>query len=80
MTLRNERLHYTAIYLKLNHLHSVMPKRTYEKDANKVEAAQDFEELVKDKRAIWRANSVKARQRQRRYKNRLTKEILKNFY
>ena len=57
-----------------------MPKRTYEKDANKVEAAQDFEELVKDKREIWRANSVKARQRQRRYKNRLTKEILKNFY
>ena len=57
-----------------------MPKRTYEKDANIVESAQDLEELVKDKRAIWRANSVKARQRQRRYKNRLTKEILKNFY
>ena len=80
MTHRNERLYYPSIYLKLSHLHSVMPKRTYEKDANIVESAQDLEELVKDKRAIWRANSVKARQRQRRYKNRLTKEILKNFY
>ncbi len=56
-----------------------MTKRTYERDGRKVELAEEFEEIVKDKREGWRANTTKARQRQRRYKNRLTREILKNY-
>ena len=56
-----------------------MTKRTYEIDADKVEVAQDFEEVVKDKRENWRANITKRRQRQRRYKKRLTKQLLKKY-
>tara|TARA_Y100001936_G_C15528288_1_gene386278 strand:- start:36 stop:209 length:174 start_codon:yes stop_codon:yes gene_type:complete len=55
-----------------------MTKRTYEKDADFVEIADDLENLVADKRKGWRASPAKARRRQRRYKNRLTSEILKN--
>ena len=54
-----------------------MTKRTYEKDADFVEIADDLENLVADKRIAWRASATKARRRQRRYKNRLTYEILK---
>ena len=54
-----------------------MTKRTYEKDADFVEIADDLENLVADKRKSWRASATKARRRQRRYKNRLTYEILK---
>ena len=54
-----------------------MTKRTYEKDADFVEIADDLENLVADKRISWRASATKARRRQRRYKNRLTSEILK---
>ena len=54
-----------------------MSRRTYEKDADFVEVADDLENLVADKRIIWRASATKARRRQRRYKNRLTYEILK---
>ena len=54
-----------------------MTKRTYEKDADFVEIADDLENLVSDKRKGWRASPAKARRRQRRYKNRLTSEILK---
>ena len=32
-----------------------MTKRTYEIDADNIEVAQDFEEIVKDKREHWRA-------------------------
>ena len=53
-----------------------MTRRTYETDGKRVEVAEDLDELVSDKRAGWRANPAKARRRQRRYKNRLTKEIL----
>ncbi len=53
-----------------------MPRRTYERDGQKIELADDVEELVSDKRAGWRANAAKARRRQRRYKKRLTNEIL----
>ena len=56
-----------------------MTKRTYELDANNIEIAQDFEEIVKDKREHWRANTTKSRQRQRRYKKRLTKHLLKKY-
>ena len=56
-----------------------MTKRTYEIDANNIEVAQDFEEVVKDKRENWRANITKKRQRQRRYKKRLTKQLLKKY-
>ena len=56
-----------------------MTKRTYEIDADIIEVAQDFEEVVKDKRENWRANITKRRQRQRRYKKRLTKQLLKKY-
>lgn len=53
-----------------------MTRRTYETDGKRIEVADDLVELVSDKRAGWRANPAKARRRQRRYKKRLTKEIL----
>ena len=56
-----------------------MAKRTYEMEADNIEVAQDFEEVVKDKRENWRANLTKSRQRQRRYKKRLTKQLLKKY-
>ncbi len=56
-----------------------MIKRTYEIYADNIEVAQDFEEVVKDKRENWRANITKRRQRQRRYKKRLTKQLLKKY-
>ena len=56
-----------------------MTKRTYEIDADNIEVAQDFEAVVKDKRENWRANITKRRQRQRRYKKRLTKQLLKKY-
>lgn len=56
-----------------------MTKRTYEIDGDNIEVAQDFEEVVKDKRENWRANITKRRQRQRRYKKRLTKQLLKKY-
>ena len=56
-----------------------MTKRTYEIDVDNIEVAQDFEEVVKDKRENWRANITKIRQRQRRYKKRLTKQLLKKY-
>ena len=56
-----------------------MTIRTYEIDADTIEVAQDFEEVVKDKRENWRANITKSRQRQRRYKKRLTKQLLKKY-
>jgi hypothetical protein len=42
----------------------------------KIEIASDLDDLVVDKRKSWRANSSKANQRQRRYKKRLTKQII----
>ncbi len=56
-----------------------MSKRTYETDAKNIEIARDFEEIVKDKREHWRASITKSRQRQRRYKKRLTKQLLKKY-
>ena len=53
-----------------------MAKRTYEKDGLKIEIARDLDDFVVDKRESWRANSSKANQRQRRYKKRLTKQII----
>lgn len=54
-----------------------MPKRTSPKDAAKVETVDDLEEIVLDKREGWRANAAKARRRQRRYKKRLTDELVR---
>ena len=54
-----------------------MSRRTYEQDAYFVEVADDLENIVTDKRLGWRSSPTKARRRQRRYKNRLTFEILK---
>ena len=56
-----------------------MTRRTYEIDALSIDVAGDFEEVVKDKRENWRANITKNRQRQRRYKKRLTKQLLKKY-
>ena len=53
-----------------------MPKRTYENTANHVSNATDLEILVTDKREHWRANTSKANQRQRRYKKRITKQLV----
>ena len=54
-----------------------MTKRTYERDAVLIEIADDLENIVRDKREIWRANPSKATRRQRRYKRRLLNELLK---
>ena len=54
-----------------------MARRTREADAELIETVDDLEELVQDKRQNWRANSSKARRRQRRYKNRLTQELMR---
>ena len=53
-----------------------MPKRTYENSASQVSNATDLEILVTDKREHWRANTSKANQRQRRYKKRITKQLV----
>ena len=58
----------------------VMTRRTYEADAEHIETADDLDDLVHDKREGWRANSSKARRRQRRYKKRLTNELLRMDY
>ena len=57
-----------------------MTRRTYEADAEQIETADDLDDLVQDKREGWRANSSKARRRQRRCKKRLTHELLKIDY
>ena len=57
-----------------------MTRRTYEADANHIETADDLDDLVQDKREGWRASSSKARRRQRRYKKRLTNELLRMDY
>ena len=57
-----------------------MTRRTYEADAEHIETADDLDDLVHDKREGWRANSSKARRRQRRYKKRLTNELLRMDY
>ena len=57
-----------------------MPRRTYERDGQTIESVDDVDELVTDKRAGWRANAAKARRRQRRYKKRLTNEMLHSDY
>ena len=58
----------------------VMTRRTYEADAEHIETVDDLDDLVQDKRKGWRANSSKARRRQRRYKKRLTNELLRMDY
>ena len=53
-----------------------MPKRTYENSAYEVLQATDIQKLVNDKGEHWRASTSKANQRQRRYKKRITKQLL----
>ena len=57
-----------------------MARRTYGADAEYIETADDLDDLVQDKRESWRANSSKARRRQRRYKKRVTHELIRNDY
>ena len=52
-----------------------MTRRTTPADAGQVQKADDLEDLVQDKRAGWRADGARARRRQRRYKNLLTRQI-----
>ena len=54
-----------------------MARRTREADAELIETVDDLDELDQDKRQSWRANAIKARRRQRRYKNRLTNELVR---
>jgi hypothetical protein len=54
-----------------------MPKRTSPTDAQDITQADDLQHTVHDKRETWRANSTKARRRQRRYTGLLTRELLK---
>ena len=54
-----------------------MPKRTYTTDLNDWDEATDLHHIVKDKRASKRANSEKARRRNRRYEKRLLNAQLK---
>ena len=52
-----------------------MPKRTTPSDAEDVVVADDLQHVVHDKREGWRANSTKARRRQRRYNKLLTQHL-----
>ena len=56
---------------------TIMAKRTYESDAQYVETVDDLDDIVQDKREGWRQSNSKARHRQRRYKKRLTHELVK---
>lgn len=52
-----------------------MPKRTSPDDARRIENASDLEDIVQDKRAVWRATGAKARRRQRRYQKLIVSNI-----
>ncbi|MGY6588002.1 MAG: hypothetical protein ACXIUB_06885 [Wenzhouxiangella sp.] len=52
-----------------------MVRRTYPDDVEQISEAADLENVVKDKRAAWRAGDARARRRQRRYKNLLTRQF-----
>jgi hypothetical protein len=54
-----------------------MPKRTSPQDAARIGTADDLEDIVQDKRALWRATDAKARRRQRRYKALLTQQLIR---
>lgn len=54
-----------------------MARRTSISDADRIDTADDLEHVVLDKRAAWRANDARARRRQRRYKQLLTRQLLK---
>jgi hypothetical protein len=56
-----------------------MPKRTSPNDAALVIDSADLDVIVVDKRERWRASDAKARRRQRRYKQLLTRELVKQF-
>ena len=57
-----------------------MVRRTDEADAAKIEDVDDLDDLVADKREVWRATSDKVRRRQRRYKKRLTNRLVRQDY
>jgi len=54
-----------------------MPRRTHTDDARHIDEADDLADLVVDKREGWRATAAKARRRQRRYSNSLTRELVR---
>ncbi len=55
----------------------MMGKRTDPSDAELIVEADDLQSIVKDKRAGWRANAAKARRRQRRYSELLTRQLIR---
>ena len=55
----------------------VMTRRVFEEDAQRIETADDLNDVVQDKREGWIANSSKAGRRQRRYKEYLTSEFIR---
>ena len=55
-----------------------MAKRTTPSDADHVVVADDMQTLVKDKREGWRANSAKARRRQRHYHKLIVDQLMKS--
>lgn len=57
-----------------------MARGTYEAGAEYMETADDLDDLLHNKREGCRVNSSKARRRQRRCKNRLTHELIRNNY
>ena len=58
----------------------VMTRRSYEADAKRIEPANDLIDLFPYNRESWRADSSKAKRRQRRYKKHLTNYLIKMDY
>lgn len=54
-------------------------RRTRIQDFRKVEEAKDLDSVVNDKRVGKRANKQKAKQRNRRYQNKLLKYLADSF-
>jgi len=52
-----------------------MTRCTTPADARMIEAAEDLEHIVQDKRACWRADNARGRRRQPRYKKLLTRQL-----
>lgn len=55
-----------------------MPKRTYIDDYTRVEAADDLEHLVKDKREAWRASKRNKHRRHRHYVKTMLRHLADN--
>ena len=52
-------------------------RRTYETDGGELRDAEDLTEWVNDKRKGWRANRATSRRRQRRYQEKMVRQLLR---